>query len=183
MQRQVCFPPGPFGVLDCVLNCRPDALYYARQRGMVMPCVLIANCALRAAGLLALERTPAQLHVDHSNARKLAEGKMMVPVKEGEICRVKRLRHIAWTGGYRCPMHVRAVPCCVPPVAVCQRGPCVLPTVMFAIATMVTCVHLCLSVCSKMLLAHISSLEIIVCEQEAFWNVRRGYRQHMLICQ
>lgn len=47
---------------------------------MVMSCVLIAHCVLRAAGLLAIERTPAQLHVDHSNARKLAEGKMMLPV-------------------------------------------------------------------------------------------------------
>lgn len=45
------------------------------------------------------------------------------------------------------------------------------PTVMFAIATIVSCVYLCLGVCSKMVLAHTSSLEIIVGEQEAFWNV------------
>ena len=148
---------------------------------MVMSCVLIANCALRAAGLLALERTPAQLHVDHSNARKLAEGKMMLPVN-ARIMSCKAIVSYSLDRRLSVPA-VLCVPCCVPPVAVCQRGPCVLPTVMFAIATMVTCVHLCLSVCSKMLLAHISSLEIIVCEQEAFWNVRRCCRQHMLICQ
>lgn len=44
---------------------------------------------LAAAGLLALEKSPARLHVDHSNARKLAEGIARLPGVKIEAAKVQ----------------------------------------------------------------------------------------------
>jgi threonine aldolase len=44
---------------------------------------------LAAAGLLALEKSPARLHIDHQNARSLAEGIAQIPGLEIDAARVR----------------------------------------------------------------------------------------------